>query len=239
MTSISFVIPVFNEELNIEKTIRNLQISCKKIEIDYEIIIINDGSTDKTDFIISKLISLNSNIKYFAFEHNVGMGLAIKRGFEMINSEYFMVVPGDDNLNSANLDKLLMNVGKSDLILGFFTDDYLRGKNSRFISRLYSLIWTSVFEVYIQYIHSIGVYKTSILNEIKLRDNGFVIISELTTSAYKLAKTLIEIPLCYERIIPVGKSHNFNNILRALLFILINGYRIKNKENNHPSRIYL
>lgn len=86
ISKISFVIPVYNEQMRILKTLEELIIFFNKFEYEYEIIFVNDGSTDDTSEIISKYIkekSLN-NYKLLNFTINRGKGAAVK--FGMLNT---------------------------------------------------------------------------------------------------------------------------------------------------------
>jgi glycosyltransferase involved in cell wall biosynthesis len=76
------LVPVFNEEDNIIKLLNKLD-----KQVDY-IIIVNDGSFDKTDYLISNWLKNKENIRYIAFRKNKGMAYVLLQGFRFINEEY-------------------------------------------------------------------------------------------------------------------------------------------------------
>ena len=78
--SLSIVVPCFNEQKNIFKVISNIKKSLKLSKIDdYEIIIINDGSTDKTSCIIKSLT--DKKIRIIDNKKNIGLGNAVMKGY--------------------------------------------------------------------------------------------------------------------------------------------------------------
>jgi glycosyltransferase involved in cell wall biosynthesis len=224
---VTFIVPALNEEKNIGATIDTLIHTSKKLKMEYEIIIVNDGSTDKTQLIVEQLASHFNHIKLYNFSRNKGIGQAIKKAAEHVTGSHFMIFPGDGNLNAKNLEILLNYTGDFDLILGYFVDDHLRGKLTKFVSRLYSLLWTTIFDVHIQYIHSVGIYSSSILEKLQLRSNGFAVISELNSKAYKMSTNMIEVPIHYEKIIDKGNSHKLKNIIKTFVFLTSNYSRLK------------
>lgn len=118
MKKISFIIPAYNCEQYISKCIES--ILQQKIQRDYEIIIVNDGSTDNTEPIIKKYANENDRIKYI-YQENKGATYARNRGIEMANGKWAIFLDADDELetgiiNSIDLEK--MEEEKVDLIIG-------------------------------------------------------------------------------------------------------------------------
>jgi glycosyltransferase involved in cell wall biosynthesis len=95
---LSIVIPVYNVELYIEQCINNL--ICDNIPIDYEIIIVNDGSTDSSRNIIINIIDKNSdfNIKLLD-KDNGGLSSARNYGLNFAKGRYIFFLDSDDFIN--------------------------------------------------------------------------------------------------------------------------------------------
>lgn len=90
---ISFIIPAYNAEKTIENTIQSI-LTQEKTDITYEIIVINDGSTDQTDFVMQKWKG-NPIIKYFIKE-NTGVADTRNQGVQKATGEYIIFVDSDD-----------------------------------------------------------------------------------------------------------------------------------------------
>jgi dolichol-phosphate mannosyltransferase len=95
MTHLSVVIPVLNEETLIQELIYRVKLNCEKITNDYEVIIIDDGSTDRTWLKILDNSKLNTKIKGLKFSRNFGHHYAITAGLHETIGEWVIVMDGD------------------------------------------------------------------------------------------------------------------------------------------------
>ncbi len=98
---VSFIIPAYNVGTTIERAIESA-INQKNTKIDYEIIVVNDGSTDNIDEIISKY---ENRIKYYKKE-NGGLSDARNYGVEKAKGEYIIFVDGDDYISTSLLSDI-------------------------------------------------------------------------------------------------------------------------------------
>lgn len=132
MRSVSIVVPVLNEEGNVAELHREIKEVCEREHYDYEIIFINDGSSDRTDEICRTLVPL----KYICFQKNFGQTAAMDAGIKAAKKEYIVTMDGDLQ-NDPNdipmmLDYLIEN--KLDVVSGWRKhrhDTFMK----RFISR--------------------------------------------------------------------------------------------------------
>jgi len=94
---ISFVIPIFNEEENIAELHTRIKESLKKdfLGFDYEIIIIDDGSTDKSFDILKSLHQSDEKLKAIKFSRNFGHHIAITAGLDHVNGDIVVIMDGD------------------------------------------------------------------------------------------------------------------------------------------------
>ena len=91
MIGLSIVVPIYNEEGNVEELHKEIREICEKAGYDYEIIFINDGSTDRTDEICRKLKPL----KYIQFRKNFGQTAAMDAGIKAAQYDYIVTMDGD------------------------------------------------------------------------------------------------------------------------------------------------
>lgn len=103
MKKISFIVPVYNNEKTIEKTLNSILNQNNK-DIDFEIVVINDGSTDNSKNIIEKYKS-NENIRIFNKE-NEGIATTRNFGVDHAEGEYIIFVDGDDYVEKSLLDDI-------------------------------------------------------------------------------------------------------------------------------------
>ena len=94
--SMTVLVPAFNEAANLVPTIERL-IDALTITIeDFEIIIVNDGSTDDTREVAERLASKYPIVRVINNEQNMGLGYSYKRGYREANKEFFVYIPGDN-----------------------------------------------------------------------------------------------------------------------------------------------
>lgn len=105
-TSISIVIPAYNENKRIRGILRKIIPFLKNKGYVYEIIIVNDGSRDNTSFEVKKFMKVNKRIKLLENEKNMGKGYSVKRG--VLNSKYSLILffrcrPFNTNLGTRQM----------------------------------------------------------------------------------------------------------------------------------------
>ena len=111
LTKISIVIPVYNEESNIEELHSEIVEVCNKNNYTYEIIIIDDGSTDKTYEKAKKL----TPIKYIRFRRNFGQTAAMDAGIKNTQYDYIVTMDGDMQNDPNDIPKLIKHLEENDL----------------------------------------------------------------------------------------------------------------------------
>ena len=104
---ISVVVPVMNEESNLEELFRRMRGMLKQDGRDYEVIIINDGSTDSSYEILKTFPERDPKFKIIHFNRNFGQQAAITAGFEEATGEYVVIIDGDLQLDPYDILKLI------------------------------------------------------------------------------------------------------------------------------------
>ncbi|MBU1032099.1 glycosyltransferase [Patescibacteria group bacterium] len=117
--SLSVFFPCVNEEGNIENTVRSAEQVLKRLKLNYEIIIIDDGSTDKTGQIADKLASRDSRIRVIHHSKNLGYGEALKSGFYNARYDVIVYTDGDRQFDFAEVSKFLEKIDNYDLVIGY------------------------------------------------------------------------------------------------------------------------
>lgn len=115
---LSIIIPIYNEEENIEKLFNEIVESVDSVD-QYEVIFINDGSTDNTLNVLDKLKKNNKIIKYFSFRENQGQTAATLKGFELSEGNYIVPLDGDLQNDPSDIDKLIIKLKKDNLDILF------------------------------------------------------------------------------------------------------------------------
>jgi len=112
---LSLSIPFYNEEDCAKITVEELISVFNLNKVDYELILINNGSTDKTHSILLELARKNSRIKLIEFKKNQGFGGAIIEGFKKSNAKYVSFTCGDGEVSAEDTYKIYQNISKKKL----------------------------------------------------------------------------------------------------------------------------
>lgn len=117
--NLSVFFPLYNEEGSVEDIVEKAVRILNKEKIDYEILLVNDGSTDKTGQIADELSKKNSNIKVINHEKNLGYGEALKSGFYNAKYDTIVYTDGDGQFDFSEVKKFLEKIEDNDLIIGY------------------------------------------------------------------------------------------------------------------------
>ncbi len=119
LPELSIFFPFWNEEKNIETVIQKAIPVAKTIAEKWEIIMINDGSSDKTLKIAQKLENNNKNLKIISHNPNRGYGAALKAGLSQSKYKYIVFSDGDGQFDFSEVDNFTEVITKADIVIGF------------------------------------------------------------------------------------------------------------------------
>ena len=117
---ISIIMPAYNESGIIEKNVHETVRTFKNFGVDFEIIVIDDGSTDETWLKLKELENKFSNIKVTRNMKNFGKGRALKKGFRFAKGEYVVFLDSDIDLHPVQLETFfdIMKLDDADVVIG-------------------------------------------------------------------------------------------------------------------------
>ena len=121
---ISVLIPAFNEEGNIRKTIDSYyEVLAGQVE-EFEVIVVNDGSVDGTAAMLNELAVLHPRLKVFHHPRNRGMGAAVRTAFGHARYEWIFITCADLQFDAREITNFFPFTDKADIITGYKTDTH-------------------------------------------------------------------------------------------------------------------
>lgn len=117
--SISVILPAFNEQENIREAITDIEAFMKKRFRSYEIIVVNDGSTDQTKSIVKELLRHNPHIRLVNHSNNIGYGATLRDGFAVSTKQLIFYTDADRQYDIRDLDTFLSYIPSYDIIAGY------------------------------------------------------------------------------------------------------------------------
>ncbi len=202
---LSVIIPVFNEEKTVGKTLRRL-VETKNKDI-VEIIIINDGSTDATASVISNIKFPISNLKSIQHKINQGKGAAVRTGIKNATGDYILIQDADLEYNPKDIKKLtdLVKNGQSEVVYGtrlnrlpnFFRDERtLRFLTHYLGNRFLSLVTSILYKQWMTDMETgYKLFPRKAVLDVKLKAKGFEFEPEITAKLLKKGYTILELPI--------------------------------------------
>jgi len=177
--SFSFIIPAYNEEKNINGAIDEVIGVVKKCNIKkYEIIVINDCSSDKTLQIVTARVVKNLPIKIINNLKNYGFGGSYKLGVQKAIMDYVIMIPGDNAHPGNGIIPILNLAGSADIIIPYSKNPGTRSLARRIISFLFTFFVNLLFLNKVPYYNGLVLHKTKLIQSIEIKTNSFAYQAE-------------------------------------------------------------
>ena len=222
---ISIVVPIYNEEKTILQILKKLS-EIKKWGYALEVIVVNDGSTDNTDNILSENKILID--KQLDNKTNSGKGYSVKKGLEIADGKYIIFQDGDLEYDPNDFIKFFKLIEKfnPDLIIGsrFVYAEYTRSHyflnkiGNKLITLLFNIVYNTTFtDIYSCY----ACFKKDLINAGSLKTSGFEQHAEILSKVVRNGKKFYEVPINYNgRGHEEGKKIKFYHIFPVIVQIL-------------------
>lgn len=160
---ISAIIPAYDEERNIEKAIFHTMETFQTLGCDFEIIVVDDGSQDRTGEIINEIAGRNPSVRAFHHEKNLGSGSAFKTGIVHAEKDYVIFVPADNPLDVEDMEAYLPRMDISDIVVGYRRERVGYSRFARFTSFTYNRILIPLlFNIGINDVNWISIYRRNL-----------------------------------------------------------------------------
>ena len=221
INGISIVIPCFNEEKSIENTIKQLIKTFDESGFSYEIIIVNDSSTDNTLEILNKIKS--NKISIISNEYNSGYGYSLKVGIKKSKYDYIAITDADDTYPIQDFKNFFEYINNFDMIIGIRTKKgskipLLRRPAKWFLNKFSSFIAKRK----IRDVNSgMRIFKKELaLKYWKLFPDGFSFTTTITLSSIIGKHRIKEIEIKYNKRRGKSKIHPIKDTYNFIMLIL-------------------
>jgi glycosyltransferase involved in cell wall biosynthesis len=192
--SISAFFPAWNEEGSIAGLTAELLSTLEAIASRYEVIIVNDGSTDRTGEVADSLSRKYAQVRVIHHPRNLGYGMALRSGYQAARFEYVFYTDGDHQFDMRDIGKLLPLLPGADIVIGY-RQQRQDARHRLFFSWAYNTLTRLIFgDTGTRDIDSsFKIVRKSVLNSISLNSEKFFIDTELIVKArrqgYRICET--------------------------------------------------
>ncbi len=220
---LTILIPLYNEEETIGEVLEKLH----AIENVYEVIVVDDCSTDRSSEIVRSYPS--EKIKYLKLHKNFGKTAAINRARQLIEGDVVIIQDADLEYDPSDIESVVRPIreGKADVVYGSrfidmkranfpYRSNYRANKFLSFLANLFFRIDISDVETCYK------AFRAPIIKNMELESRGFGMEIEITAMISRLPIRVAEVPISYNgRTILSGKKIRLIDGIHALLYIII------------------
>ncbi|MBI2446218.1 MAG: glycosyltransferase family 2 protein [Parcubacteria group bacterium] len=206
--SVSIAVIALNEAGNIENAIKNVIDATRKQDfLDFEILAINDGSSDDTGKIIDELAAQNRHIKAFHNSRPRGLGYDFRIAASLASKDYFGWFPGDNETLPGTITAILEQIGKADIIIPYTVNREVRSIYRRFLSTAFVTLFNVIFGLKIKYFNGPCFFKRDLLKTVEMTTDGPAYMAEILVQLVRRKDaSYVEVPM-YIKKRDYGASH--------------------------------
>ena len=200
-SSISFFCPAYNEEKSIPLLIPKVSALLSSLTEAYEIIIIENGSRDKTALVADELAGKYRGVRVLHYEKGLGYGGALVEGFKHSKYDYVCYTDGDNQYNVDEFRDGFRLMGDADIASGYARSKAVSTYRKAQSNIFNLLIWLLFFFRIRDINCSMKIYKRKVLDTIEIKSLSAFIDAEMLLRAHHAGFTIAQFPVThYERI---------------------------------------
>ncbi len=183
MISISVFFPCYNEQENVERTAEKVIRTLEKLNADFEVIIVDDGSSDHTPRIADEISRRDGRVKVVHHQRNLGYGAALQSGFKAAAKKLVFYTDGDGQFDVEEMPPLLELMAQYDIV-----SCYRLNRRDSLIRKINGWCWTKLvcllFSLKLRDIDcAFKLYKREIFDNIEMSSTGALIDTEILARA--------------------------------------------------------
>lgn len=209
--------PAYNEEGIVAQTVRDASRVAAEVADDYEVVVVDDGSADRTAALVEAAAADDPHIRLVRHPRNRGYGAALRTGFATARKELVFFSDADAQFDLTEIDRLIAELPKAPVVIGY------RIKRSDpphrlFIAKSYNLIVRTLFGLRVRDIDcAFKLFRREALSKVDLESNGAFISSELLIKLRRADVPIVERGVDhYPRTTGYSKGAGVKVILRTI-----------------------
>lgn len=218
---LSIIIPALNEAEGLQRSVAAASGAARAADLTYEIVIIDDGSTDSTGETADRLAVELPHVRAIHNPRNLGLGASYRIGVAAAKGRYVTWVPGDDSHPVEGLLPAYRAIGKADIILPVPTNPEVRHWSRRLVSAIYTLVLNFLFGYAIPYYNGLSIHRTELLRQLEITTSSFAFQAEIILKLLSQGRTWLPCPVpIAERNNGPTKAFKPRNIVGVLLTVI-------------------
>ena len=236
----TIMIPALNEEDALADAVNTVHGVAKEILTSPpEIIVFNDGSTDRTPQIADQLAREIPGLRVVHHGKSMGVGYCFREALQIAKGDRFTGFAGDNNVAPRLVKELLSNADKADVVVSYIVNTEERGSFRHVVSTLFSMTYVLFFGIHLKYINGNTVWPTQLLRDCDIRAQGYSIMAETNVKMLRRGVTFMEIPGEMNKSATKSQAIKLKNLFEVIgtFFRLVWQVHVSRKETySRPAR---
>ena len=219
--SLEIVIPAYNEEKNIEKIVNRSLEWLKSQTKDYQVLVVDDGSSDDTRKILKSLSEKNKHIKVLFHKKNFGIGAAWTTLYKECSKDIIFSCPADLQFDPFDFSKTLEHINGFDIISVYRPkkEDYSMFRQA--ITNIHRIILKIFFKLNIRDINWVKMYKKWTLKDLDIKSKSVLIETEILAKVKKRKGKIIQLSAPYHRrLYGVSKGSSLKHLFQVYVELI-------------------
>ncbi len=215
--AITAVMPSLNEEKNLAAAVRNVLESYRRLGINGEVVIVNDGSTDGTGRLAEEFRQKDPAVQVIHHQTPQGIGGSFWDGVKAARGEVVVMIPGDGENDAAEILRYLPLMAEVDMVVPYVFNREVRSWFRRRLSNLYRGIVNITFGTTLNYMNGTVLYRKCILDDLELKARGFFYQTELLIKCIGRGYLFAEVPYALlTRAAGRSKATSFRSLTKVM-----------------------
>jgi glycosyltransferase involved in cell wall biosynthesis len=194
MPGLSIVLPAYNEEENVASAVEEVSTVAQQLDMDHEIILVNDGSADRTGDIGRELEGRIPNFRLVEHYPNRGYGGSLKAGFAAATKDLIAFTPADKQFVFGEISRFLNKIDQADIVSGYRTD-----RQDPLIRKFNALGWNILVRLLFGYLCrdidcGFKLFRREVLDRVNIVSDGAMIDTEFLAGAKARGLRIAEVP---------------------------------------------
>lgn len=221
LTSLSIFFPCYNEAVNVGTMIEQAVKAAASYGVDYEIVVVDDGSKDNSADIVRSWSAKNPHVRLARHVRNLGYGAALRTGFKNVSKDLVLLTDGDNQFQISDIEKLLAKIDSCDAVVGYRIDR--RDKSYRCLN---GFLWTQacrrLFGLKVRDVDcAFKLFRKKYLEGLELKSNHLLIHAEILARLKKRGARVEEIGVAhYPRTAGTATATRLGSVLKSVRELL-------------------
>jgi dolichol-phosphate mannosyltransferase len=218
MMSLSVIMPALNEENNIERAIKDVLEGFSYYNVDGELILVNDGSSDRTAEIMSAYrMRYPGKIKVISHPDPMGIGASFWDGVRSAGKDLVVMMPGDAENEAGEVLKYVGLMDHVDIMVPYVVNRGVRKFSRELISKIFLSVINFSFGLSLNYTNGTVVYRKAVFDDVVCVEPGFFYQVEALVKSIRKGYMFAEVPCALARRVSGGsKAVTFRSLIRVI-----------------------